>query len=209
MKNKMIKIVATIIMGSYLIGANIMAAPFKAPSSLVNMPIAQLYKTGDSDFSIATGINSIKEYQFDIGILYALNERLKGGVTLINYQKAVLNFQATFIDIKKYGNLKIAGGILNLTQDPSLNTWDNQGAVNSNHLMHFLVSSQDFFGGKIHYGITKRRHAGIPSILNGILFGFNRAIGNKELILDFDGANMNFGIILKAVSYTHLRAHET
>ena len=140
-----------------MLEGRIIGAPFKAPSSLVNMPVAQLYKAGDIDLSVATGINSIKEYQFDISLLYAVNERLKGGVTLINYQKAIFNVQATFIDIQKYRKLKVSGGILNLTSDSSLSTWDNEKSVNSNHMMHFLVGSQEFFGGLIHYGISKRR----------------------------------------------------
>ena len=190
------KYIKKIIMITILIvfKSTIFAASFKAPETLVNVPYATKYNTGDLDFSLSTGLNSLKTYQFDLGINYALNENFKAGVKLINYNKAVLNCQATFLDIEKFGNLKITGGALNISSDASLSTWDNERSVNSNNLLHFIVGSSNFLFGRVHFGIGKRWKTSSPSIINGYLLGFNTRIKESVFMIDFDGSAANIGI---------------
>tara|TARA_Y100000591_G_C21829631_1_gene698807 strand:+ start:686 stop:1945 length:1260 start_codon:yes stop_codon:yes gene_type:complete len=184
------------IMILFLIGvkSTIFAASFKAPETLVNVPFATKYNTGDLEFSISTGLNSLKTYQFDLGINYALNENFKGGIKLINYNKAVLNCQATFLDIEKLGNLKVTGGVLNISSDPSLSTWDNERSVNSNNLLHFIVGSRNLLFGRVHFGIGKRWKSNNSAIINGYLLGFNMRIKETVFMMDFDGSAANIGM---------------
>tara|TARA_B100000427_G_scaffold139153_1_gene115709 strand:+ start:1149 stop:2390 length:1242 start_codon:yes stop_codon:yes gene_type:complete len=188
------KYIGGLLLGVLLFEISIVAAPFKAPQTLINVPSSEKYNTGDLDFSISTGLNSLKKYQFDLSINYAANENFKGGLTLINYKKAVLNCQVTFLDIEKFGNLKITGGVLNLSSDSTLSTWDDERSVNSNNLLHFIVGSSNFLFGRIHFGIGKRWKVGMPSIINGYLLGFNTNLKDLSLMMDFDGAAANIGL---------------
>jgi len=113
---------------------------------------------------------------------------------MINYKKAVINLQALLINSEKFGKLKITGGILNISSESQLSTWDNESSVNSNNLYHFLVGSRNLFSGRIHLGIAKRRQAGMPSLYNGILLGFNKELKKFNLIFEFDGTATNVGI---------------
>ena len=153
-----------------------------------------MYNTGDLDFSIATGVNSIQSYQFDLSLNYAINEYFKGGITMINYQKAVLNVQSLLINSDQFGEFKLTGGILNISSDPSLSSWDDEKSVNSNNLIHFIVGSRNLLFGRAHFGLAKRRHSGMASIINGMLFGYNKEIKKLLFMAEFDGSTVNFGI---------------
>ncbi|MBE32604.1 hypothetical protein CL647_00460 [bacterium] len=183
-----------ILIGVFLFEVSIVATPFKSPESLINVPIGKMYNTGDLDFSIATGVNSIQSYQFDLSLNYAINEYFKGGITMINYQKAVLNVQSLLINSDQFGEFKLTGGILNISSDPSLSSWDDEKSVNSNNLIHFIVGSRNLLFGRAHFGVAKRRHSGMASIINGILFGYNKEIKKLLFMAEFDGSTVNFGI---------------
>jgi len=187
-------IVIGLVSVSLILGTSILGASFNSPETLINVPMAKSYDTGDLDFSVATGINSIKKYQFDLSLNYSLNEYFKGGITMVNYEKAVINLQALLINSEKFGGLKITGGILNISSESQLSTWDNESSVNSNNLYHFLVGSRNLFSGRIHLGIAKRRQSGMPSLYNGVLLGFNKELKKFNLIFEFDGTAANFGI---------------
>ncbi len=183
-----------IFIGVFIFEVSIVATPFKSPESLINVPIGKMYNTGDLDFSIATGVNSIQSYQFDLSLNYAINEYFKGGITMINYQKAVLNVQSLLINSDQFGEFKLTGGILNISSDPSLSSWDDEKSVNSNNLIHFIVGSRNLLFGRAHFGVAKRRHSGMASIINGILFGYNKEIKKLLFMAEFDGSTVNFGI---------------
>ena len=183
-----------ILIGVFLFEVSIIATPFKSPESLINVPIGKMYNTGDLDFSIATGVNSIQSYQFDLSLNYAINEYFKGGITMINYQKAVLNVQSLLINSDQFGEFKLTGGILNISSDPSLSSWDDEKSVNSNNLIHFIVGSRNLLFGRAHFGLAKRRHSGMASIINGMLFGYNKEIKKLLFMAEFDGSAVNFGI---------------
>tara|TARA_B100000427_G_scaffold95777_2_gene78917 strand:+ start:51 stop:1283 length:1233 start_codon:yes stop_codon:yes gene_type:complete len=183
-----------ILIGVFLFEVSIIATPFKSPESLINVPVGKMYNTGDLDFSIATGVNSIQSYQFDLSLNYAINEYFKGGITMINYQKAVLNVQSLLINSDQFGEFKLTGGILNISSDPSLSSWDDEKSVNSNNLIHFIVGSRNLLFGRAHFGLAKRRHSGMASIINGMLFGYNKEIKKLLFMAEFDGSTVNFGI---------------
>ncbi len=183
-----------ILIGVFLFEVSIIATPFKSPESLINVPVGKMYNTGDLDFSIATGVNSIQSYQFDLSLNYAINEYFKGGITMINYQKAVLNVQSLLINSDQFGEFKLTGGILNISSDPSLSSWDDEKSVNSNNLIHFIVGSRNLLFGRAHFGLAKRRHSGMASIINGMLFGYNKEIKKLLFMAEFDGSAVNFGI---------------
>ena len=188
------KYIGGLLIGVFLFEVSIVAAPFKSPESLINVPVGKKYNTGDLDFSIATGVNSIQSYQFDLSLNYAINEHFKGGITMINYQKAVLNVQSLLIKSERFGEFKLTGGMLNISSDPSLSSWDNETSVNANNLIHFIVGSRNLLFGRVHFGIAKRRHSGMASIINGFLFGYNKEIKKLLFIAEFDGVAVNCGI---------------
>ncbi len=173
------------------------AAAFGAGSSLINAPDIVKYKPGKVDIGVLTGVTSGQQYQFDFKFGYAVTEYLNVGLVFLRANTVVANFQATMIDIPDYSKLKIGFGILNISSDPSLSTWEDEKSTNSNHLFHYLGLSADVFGGEVLMGVCKRRTGqatgGASSFLNSTFFGLTVPTPLGNVMAESDGTDVSVG----------------
>lgn len=182
----------------YLSPSLIFSAAFSLPSSLINIPVADTFRSGDLDFGISVGYNSTEAYEYDYKLYYAPSDKLKIGVTLLNYHQLVGSFHVTFFQIPKLWNLRLGGGLLYITSDKTLSTWEEYNANKANNFSNYLVGSMDTPWGKYHLGFGKKRFesSNTSDTLGGIFFGTEYPLTYGKVMAEYDGTDFNAGFQL-------------
>ena len=158
---------------------------------LRHIPLTKHYRAGDINFSLATGINTNYTYQTDLSLDYTFTKRFKAGINIIGFQTATYDLSSTLFESNKANRFRLQTGILNISRhtDFSFNH-----SKQLDHLMLYLTASHTIWGGRFHYGITKRNLNITPSLQHQLLLGYQKTIKNLSFILDFDGTAITVSI---------------
>ncbi len=182
---------------SLALPVSVFATAFGAGSSLINVPLIKKYPVGKADAGVLMGLNSQQQYQFDYKFGFSVTEYLNVGLVFVRANTIVANFQATAMEFPDVNNLRIGFGMLNISSDPSITTWENENLMQSNHLVHYLGAGFDFMGGDLMIGSTKRRESlvgGTAGILNTIFLGYSYPLDpTSKILVESDGDAMSFG----------------
>jgi tetratricopeptide (TPR) repeat protein len=186
-----------VLIGMLCLSSPIFATAFGAGSSLINVPLIKRYPVGKADTGVLMGLNSKQQYQFDYKFGFSITEYLNVGLVFIRANTVVANFQATAMEFPDINNLRLGFGMLNISADPSITSWENENLAKSNHLVHYLGVGFDFMGGDMMLGATKRREPSAgekASILNSIFLGYSYPLDpSSKLLFESDGDALSFG----------------
>lgn len=170
-------------------------AAFSLPTSLINIPIAQQFKPGDLEFGTSVGYNSTQAYEFDYKLFYCPSDKIKLGVTLLNYHQVVSSLHVNFFQIPRLWNLRVGAGLLYITSDKTLSTWEEYNTSKANNFSNYLVGSMDTPWGIYHLGFGKKRFESTSSSdsLGGLFFGTEYALNSGKAMAEYDGTDINIG----------------
>jgi len=182
----------------------IFSAAFSTPSSLINIPIASVYRPGEIEFGLSSGIYSYGKYENDFKLNYNISEKFVAGFTWANSENVVGNLHSTFFDfVKNHLQFRLGGGLLYITSNQYISSWDDYSSNKVNTVANYLVSTLSYKNKvRFHLGRGKKRFEtknktegilGSLQELGGVFFGFDFPILGGVLMGEFDGSDLNFG----------------
>jgi len=180
------------------------SAAFSIPSSLINIPIASNYEPGEIEFGISSGIYSYGKYENDFKLNYNISEKFIAGFTWANSENVVGNLHSTFFDFGKNNlRFRLGGGLLYITSNKYISSWDEYSSSKANTMANYLVSTVSYKEKiRLHVGRGKKRFEsknkaegilGSLQELGGVFFGFDLPVFGGILMGEFDGSDVNFG----------------
>jgi len=182
----------------------IFSAAFSTPSSLINIPIASVYRPGEIEFGMSSGIYSYGKYENDFKLNYNISEKFIAGFTWANSENVVGNLHSTFFNFEKNAlQFRLGGGLLYITSNQYISSWDEYSSNKVNTMANYLVSTLSYKNKvRFHLGRGKKRFEtknktegilGSLQELGGVFFGFDFPILGGVLMGEFDGSDLNFG----------------
>ena len=194
-------------LGIVIVGGSVkplFSAAFSIPSSLINIPIASNYEPGEIEFGLSSGIYSYGKYENDFKLNYNISEKFIAGFTWANSENVVGNLHSTFFDFqKKVFRFRLGGGLLYITSNQYISSWDEYSSSKANTMANYLVSSVSYKEKiRVHIGRGKKRFEtknkaqgilGALQELGGVFFGFDLPVFGGILMGEFDGSDVNVG----------------
>jgi hypothetical protein len=176
------------------------AAAFSIPSRLINIPVSKPFKADFFEFGTSAAIYSGTNYEFDFMMNYMISDEIIVGVSMPNMMNLVFNFHYNFFEAKKYNNLSIGAGLLNITDAKYVSPWDEYEVDNENHWSPYVVGSMKYGDIQLHAGLGKRRFEGSyhyivaeDDIITGLFWGAELQFLSGYFMLEFDGCDYNVG----------------
>ena len=118
------------------------AAVFSNPSHLINIPIYRNdVRGGELEFTSSSALTASQDVDFDVMINYAITDRIITGITLINASNIAANVHFNFAELNVFDGWGFAGGVQNMSNNPTLSSWDQYVTTQDINFSPYMVSS--------------------------------------------------------------------
>lgn len=203
-----------IVMGVLMVSTPIEAALFGAGYTNLTTPRLVSFRPAMMQVGISSHWLQNDQLNFDMNANYALSRQFSLGMTLVSQKTVVFHAQAAMVAIPTFFDFRLGGGILNLSTDPDLATWDLQKGNQRYNFTEYMGVAMTSWGITLTGGVMKRRQA-TPSqsiqqnLAASLFWAIEWATPYGSLMMDQDGESSSMGVSFYLDDSTRLTVMRT
>ena len=204
-----------IILYLLLLSIQLFSAAFNSTDSIINVPIAKQFRVNEIQFGLSTAYNGStslqdtdQRYEVDFKGAYTFTEKFQFALNLVNDSTFVGHYHYTLTD--RFSTYQTGVGLRNISAS-NYSTWGDGEYVEAINMSPYVVNTfytpNSLFS--IGYGLRAFQNQntsleGIGSFLqslNGVFFGFSYTKQMLTFLAEYDGRDVNFGVMVKPKPY--------
>jgi len=201
-------------MGLVIASTPIQAALFGAGYTNLTTPRIVSFRPAMMQVGLSSHWLQNDQLNFDMNANYALSRQFSLGLTLVSQKTLVFHTQAAMVAIPSFFNFRLGGGLLNLSTDPDLATWDLQKGNQRYNFTEYMGAAVESWGITLTGGFMKRRQM-TPSqdieknLAASLFWAIEWATPYGALVMDQDGESSSMGVSFMIDDSTRLTIMRT